>query len=387
MFDLIHIIRYLFYLMVLIPVFIFGFYGIIILFYSKKDNNVFNKDNKSSLYFPYISVVIPTHNEEYIISKKIENILNTKYPKDKMELIFVDDSTDSTSEIIKEHEKKIPNIKLIKSAERMGYSPSMLKGCRAAKGEVIVLTDAHSFFNDVTIYNLVRHFQNPKVGAVSSRSVIMNLEDDLAKSEDLYNTLYNKMRTAETNMDSTFWFKGEASAVRSSIVKTIEECNASFDTTVALYSRKMGYKALFDPDVNFYEHAPTNSDDRLKQKTIRAANILNILIFFKDMLFKKEYGKFGMIILPFNLAMLVFSPLVILMGLIFLGILTIIDFTFSIYIWGLGVLVSLCLTLIYRPLIVTFFHFTYSLLKALYQIRFTKIEYDKVEKIISTRRT
>ena len=369
----------------LLPLMIFGLYGVIILYYSNKNYKL--RINDDLEFFPFVSVVIPTHNEEYIISKKIENIFNSKYPENKLELIFVDDSTDHTAEIIEEYGKNRANIHLIKSPERMGYSPSMLKGCRSAQGEILILTDAHSFFDDLTIYNLIQNFKDPEIGAVSSRSIILNPEDEVAKSEGLYMTLYNKMRIAETIMYSTFWFKGEASAVRRDIVKDIDECSASFDTTVAIFSRKMGYKTIFDPNVKFYEYAPVSGRDRVKQKTIRAANILKILFFFRDMLFNKEFGKFGSVILPFNYGMLVITPLSLLMGLMLLGILTILDFTFSIYIWASIFILFFFLTIVYKPLVITFVDFTYSLLKALYQMYFTKIEHDKVEKIMSTRRT
>ena len=79
-----------------------------------------------------MSVVIATHNEEKIISKKIENILASNYPIDKIEIVLVDDSNDSTPQIIDECSKKYSNIRLIRFNERMGYSPSMVAGVKAA---------------------------------------------------------------------------------------------------------------------------------------------------------------------------------------------------------------------------------------------------------------
>ena len=384
MVPLIEILHILFFLSILTPFFIFGVYGVIILYYGKKSCE---KNNLNNFILPFVTIVVPTHNEESIISKKIENLMNSNYPKEKLELIFVDDSDDSTSEIIKMHAKNISIIRLIKFKERKGYSPSMLEGCKAAKGEIIVLTDAHSFFDEKTILNLVRNFRNQNIGAVTSRSSIMNINENVALSENLYMDLYNKMRVAETNLDSTFWFKGEASAIRKNIIEDLEECHATFDTAVAIYARKKGFKSIFDPEVKFYEYAPRVRSERIKQKTIRAANILKIIFYFKEMMFNPRYGRFGMIILPMNFAILIIAPLAMLSSLVLLVTLTFLDFYFSIYFWGIIGLVSLFIFIFYKQLLNNLFDLTYSIIKALYQILFTRIEHDKIEKIMSTRKT
>jgi len=372
-----------FLLTAIIPILVFGIYGIIILKYGK---NIKQNKNEESKELPLVTVVIPTHNEEHIITKKIENIFNSNYPMEKLELIFVDDSTDKTNTIIAELSKNNSTIKLIHFEERKGYSPSMLIGSQAAKGEIIVLTDAHSFFDENTILNLVKNFDNPNIGAVSGTSTIMNPEGEVAKSENLYLTLYNKMRTAESNLDSTFWFKGEASAVRKNLIEDLLECNATFDTTVALYVRQKGYHSVFDPTVHFYEYAPTTHSDHVKQKTIRAANIIKILFYFKHMIFNKKYDKFGTIIYPANFFMVVLSPLFILSNIVLLIPMTIFNNDLTIYIISIYFIIITLIIIIKKSLMITFIEFTYSLLKALFQILFTKIEHDKVEKLMSTRK-
>lgn len=370
------------------PIFIFGLYGIIIFFYSKKVKieQLEIEKNENIQFYPYVTVVVPTHNEESIISKKIENLLNSNYPKTKLEIIFVDDSDDFTSLIIQKYSKKFPFIHLIKFHERKGYSPSMIVGCKAAKSEMIVLSDAGSFHDDQTISNLVRHFQNPKIGAVTGNNVILNVDEEIGKSENLYLKMYNTMRTAETNMDSTFWFKGEASAVRKNLIADFEKCNATFDTAVALLIRQKGYKTIYDPQAKFYEYAPRTHSERVKQKTIRAASLIKILFQFKTMFFKPRYGKFGFIILPMNFAMLLITPIAILTGIIFLIILTFFDFAFSSILWSIMGIILILLLIFSKILLFTFLEFTYSLLKALYQIFFTTKTHDMIETVKSTRR-
>jgi cellulose synthase/poly-beta-1,6-N-acetylglucosamine synthase-like glycosyltransferase len=371
-----------------IPLFIFGSYGLIIVYYGKlkkviNENDTYKFERVSE---PLVSVVTPTHNEEKIIAKKVENLLASKYPKEKLEIIFVDDSSDSTPKILEDYSLRFPNIRLIKFGKRMGYSPSMLAGVTESKGDIVVLSDAGSFHDENTITNLIRHFSDSRIGAVTGTEVILNIDENVGSSEALYAKLHNFVRAAETNMDSTFYFKGEASAVRKSLLSELKSYGATFDTATALFVRQKGYKTIFDSEAKFYEYAPKANDEYIQQKTIRAANWIKILLKFKSMAFNRKYGKFGMFTLPANFGMIMIAPISILFGFLSLAILTFFDPLFSLYVWGsLGALALISIVLS-KHLLVTFLDFEYSLLKALYQVAFTKKKHDQIATISSTRR-
>ena len=382
---IVQLLQYLVIACFAIPFFVFGTYGLILFYY--RHNRRLNGDSYNADTFePMVSVVTPTHNESSIMHKKIENLLATKYPKDKLEIIFVDDSNDSTPDIIRDYIEKNPNIRLISFGERMGYSPSMLAGVKASIGEIIVLSDAGSFHDADTIGNLVRHFRDPKVGAVTGKDVILNDNEVVGSSEVLYMKFLDFVRKAETNMDSTFYFKGEASAARKSLISDFEGCSATFDTATALFIRQKGYKTIFDSDAKFYEYAPETRDERIKQKTIRAANWIKILFQFKGMAFRNRYGKFGLLTMPANFGMLLVTPIAILAGLISLVVLTLFDPFFSLFIWvPLGVAALLAFG-ISRNLLSTFVDLEVSLLNALFEIAFTKTKHDQIDTVKSTRR-
>jgi len=372
-----------------IPLFIFAIYGVIIFYYGKLKRNEREGASESYEKFkfePFVSIVVPTHNEEMIIFKKIENFLAFNYPQEKLEMIFVDDSNDSTPDIIQKCSKRLSNIRLIRFHERMGYSPSMIAGCKTAEGEIIVLSDAGSFLDAQAIPNLVAHFRNPSIGVVTGNDVILNVNEEVGKSENLYVKILNFLRTAETRMDSTFYVKGEATAVRKDLIKDLETCSETFDTTVGLLGRQKGYRTIYDPQVKFYEYAPLTHSERTKQKTIRAANLVKVLLRFRHMMFKREYGKYGCIVLPANFAMLIIAPVSILVGFVLLVGLTFFDLSFFTIAWGILGSVFLFFLIFSRHLILTFLEFEYSLLKALYQVLFTRKKHDEIEKVISTRR-
>ena len=96
-----------------IPTFILGFYGLILLYYYKvKTEGERDEYIVDSVFEPLVSVVTATHDEEMVIAKKIENVFASNYPLDKLEVIFVDDSNDSTPQIIKDYSRKYSLVKL-----------------------------------------------------------------------------------------------------------------------------------------------------------------------------------------------------------------------------------------------------------------------------------
>ena len=388
--EITSILQFLVLFSMSVPFIIFTVYGTIILYYNKvkRKRNKGNFDDENIQYEPSVSVVVPTHNEKSIISKRIENLLNSSYPKEKLEIIFVDDSTDSTSEIITEYSKKNPYIHLLRFNKRMGYSPSLIAGCKVAKGEIIVFAEASSFLESDTITNLVRNFRNPEIGAVTGKDMLFNIKEEMGQLENSYLKLLDFVRLGESNMDSTVYMKGEAAAVRKSLIQDLDKLNApgTADTAIAFFVRSKGYRFIFDPDVKFYEYSPSSREGRIKQKTIRAANLIKVIWSFRSLFFKRRYGKFGSIILPFNFAMLVIAPIFILTTAISLIILTFFEPMLSLIFWSI-IGAALAIGLVFsKKIVITFFEFEFSLLKAIYEVVFVRKSHDKIDKVVSTRR-
>ena len=91
-----------------------------------------------------LSVICPIYNEENYIGKCIESILAQDYPKDDLEVLFVDGmSTDRTREIVEEYSTSYPYIRLIDNPKRI-VPPAMNIGIRASKGSIIIRLDAHA---------------------------------------------------------------------------------------------------------------------------------------------------------------------------------------------------------------------------------------------------
>lgn len=120
---------------------------------------------------PEINIIIPVQNEEKVIEAKLNSILKSNYPTQKINIyIGLDKCTDSTKSIL-QTQFNLPNIQLIEFTERQG-KPSVLNQIVQQKitneYSILILTDANVFFTETTVFELVKYFKDDKIGLVDS---------------------------------------------------------------------------------------------------------------------------------------------------------------------------------------------------------------------------
>jgi biofilm PGA synthesis N-glycosyltransferase PgaC len=116
-------------------------------------------------YRPRVTIFIPAYNEEAVISKKIENCLDQDYPRDLLEIMVCSDfSTDQTARIVQGYVGR--GVTFFDYRERSGKTGLINKSIPAAKGDIIVLTDANTMMEAGTVSQLVRRYSSAQVGAV-----------------------------------------------------------------------------------------------------------------------------------------------------------------------------------------------------------------------------
>lgn len=137
-----------------------------------------------------LSVICPIYNEEKYIVKCIDSILSQDYPKDELEIIFVDGmSKDQTREIVSEYIQKYSFIRLIDNPERI-VPPAMNKGIEVAKGDIIMRLDAHATYEKnyfSVLVNALNKLEADNVGAVCKTDVLNKTPKTLAIREVLSN--------------------------------------------------------------------------------------------------------------------------------------------------------------------------------------------------------
>ncbi|MFO0321104.1 MAG: glycosyltransferase [Bacteroidota bacterium] len=151
--------------------------------------------------WPEVSVIFSVFNEEKVITKKIESILHSDYPKEKIKIFVGSDfSNDQTNDIIEEFVKQHRNINFIKKDSRSGKLNIINELVDLTTSEHLILTDANVFFEPQTlkalVYNLIaKNAQlvcghilkfSPKNEGISQQEIFyMNFENQLKYNESL----------------------------------------------------------------------------------------------------------------------------------------------------------------------------------------------------------
>ncbi len=124
--------------------------------------------------WPKVTVQLPVYNELYVVERLIDDICELDYPKDRLDIQVLDDSTDETTAIIKNkclHYQALgQDITHIHRTNRSGYKAGALKeGLEVAKGEFITIFDADFLPQPDFLKKCIPYFQNPKIGVVQTR--------------------------------------------------------------------------------------------------------------------------------------------------------------------------------------------------------------------------
>lgn len=129
-------------------------------------------------YRPTVSILIPAWNEERVLGRLLHRIAQFTYPKDKIEVIVIDDaSSDNTGRIAEEFSKVYHYFRVVhrdSSVGGKGKSNALNEGLKHAKSEILICFDADYFPQIDIIEKLTAYFVDPEVGAVQGRITVLN---------------------------------------------------------------------------------------------------------------------------------------------------------------------------------------------------------------------
>jgi poly-beta-1,6-N-acetyl-D-glucosamine synthase len=266
---------------------------------------------KDYFYQPFVTILVPTYNEENAIENRITNLINLNYPQSKYEIIIVDsNSSDQTRKIVQENILKYkhqnPLIKLVTENERKGKASAINFGKKHARGEYVLVTDANCIFDKNVLREMVPHLKNPKVGGIGGRYCVSNLEGSLPQSESFYWDLENMMRFGESILDSACLYQGEINLWRKNLIKADEKA-LSEDLDMCICTKKKGYKIEHEPKAIVYEPAASTTQDQITQRKRTAiGTIQNIFKHYKYLFKPKDW--YNTLIFPSHKILVVISP-------------------------------------------------------------------------------
>jgi len=263
------------------------------------------------LTYPDISIIISAYNEELVIGKRIANIQECHYPKERIEIIFVDDcSGDDTKNLAKIFlERAGISYHLIANSERLGTNRSYNLAISKANFPIIVTTDADVFFEpDALKYLIGRLLSNEKNAAVTGELRPLMNANSTTKLEGVYRSFYGRMCDWESALDSTYNFNGALVAFRSDRIRRINDKLGADDANTAFEAIRMGYRAVYESKAIVYEEIPESFAIQYRQKTRRATGLIEATLSNLDLLGKNTW--FSRFFYPLRIFMYICSPVI-----------------------------------------------------------------------------
>lgn len=204
-------------------------------------------------YLPRVTLIISAHNEERVIREKIENSLKIDYPKDRFKILVASDgSVDATNCIVEEYEGRGVILKAF--ARREGKSATLNRAVVGLEGEVLVFSDANSFYEPDAVRKLVRNLADDEVGCAVGRLVYLTNHSYVGKGESLYWRYESALNRLESRIKSVLVATGTIFAMRRELFgPLLNDVANDFQLPAEVSSR--GYGVVYDGEAIAYERS------------------------------------------------------------------------------------------------------------------------------------
>lgn len=219
---------------------------------------------KGRIYQPKVTVLIPARNEESVIGRILQRTTELTYPRDKLEVVVINDaSTDRTNEIAEKFAKEHEHIQVLhRSVESGGNGkPAALnEGLKHATGEIVYLFDADYYPQRDIIEKLTTYFINPNIGAVQGRITVLNEPNTVVTRLMTLERIggYRVDQLARDDLQLIPLLGGTGGGVRRSLIEFLGGWDPNMlaeDTDLTFRIYLAGYKVRYVNDAECYEEA------------------------------------------------------------------------------------------------------------------------------------
>ncbi len=253
-----------------------------------------NPPSCECLYKPFVSIMVPCHNEEDVIEDTVKNISALDYSD--FEIILIDDrSTDSTPEIIKKLEEKFDKVKILlrKEGDFPGKSAVLNDAMKIAKGDAILVFDADAKIQPDFLKKMIIKLEPKDVGAVQARKNIIN-----AKQNFLTACQYNEyvmdthLQIGRDAVRGAVELRGNGEIIKREALEDIngwnnETITDDLDMSTRLHVK--GWDIRFCPDAIVYEEGVVTFPALIRQRRRWVeGSIRRYLEYAGDVLFTKD---------------------------------------------------------------------------------------------------
>ncbi len=221
---------------------------------------------------PRLTIVIPAYNEGALVEKTIESCVQASYPRDRLQIIAVDDgSSDRTWHYIELAAARYPSlVTAIRFDANRGKRAALTAGIERATGEVIVTIDSDSVVEPQTLLSIVAPFADPKVGAVAGKVLVLNRDQGILPRmlHVRFILAFDFLRSVQSTFGMVFCCPGALAAYRADVVRRIlpqwisqrflgVSCTIGEDRALTNEILALGYNAVYQRDAVVHTEVPS----------------------------------------------------------------------------------------------------------------------------------
>ena len=206
---------------------------------------------------PSVSIIVPAYNEELVIADKLDNLLELDYPADKRELLVVADGcTDRTAGVVELYAPQ--GVRLLFQPQRRGKTAAMNRGVAAARGEILVFSDANAMMEPSSLRAMVRNFADPRVACVSGVKRIRSDAPVQAQGESTYWRYEALVKAADSLVSTAIGAEGAFFALRRALYRPMEEDCLIEDFVLSMRLVMEGWRVVYEPAAITWEAASSS---------------------------------------------------------------------------------------------------------------------------------
>jgi cellulose synthase/poly-beta-1,6-N-acetylglucosamine synthase-like glycosyltransferase len=208
---------------------------------------------------PSVAVIVAAWNEEDVIERRLRNLLELDYPKDRLEIVVASDaSTDRTHELV----AGFPGVRLI-VCPRGGKVAAQDRAVRETDSDIVAFSDANATWEPDTLRKLVRAFADPDVAYVCGRLVLTAA--DGTNREGVYWRYETWLRAQESALGSVTGGNGSVYAVRRSDYVEVDP-RFGHDLSLPYLMVQHGRRAVYDPEALAFEQPTPDNETEYRRK-------------------------------------------------------------------------------------------------------------------------
>jgi poly-beta-1,6-N-acetyl-D-glucosamine synthase len=220
-------------------------YPVLIYLLARRKRRKVRREEPGPAEWPFLTVLIPAHNEERWIRRKIENALELDYPRDRMQILIASDGcTDRTVAIAEEFSAQSVEVNHV--PERNGKTATLNRAVPTARGEIVLLTDANALLKKDAAKFLVKHFGDPEVACVTGERVCLPTESSPSEGEGLYWRYEAWIKHSESEVYSCLGSHGQIVAVRKELFPPVPVIGDDFYVPMKILI-STGKRIVFEP--------------------------------------------------------------------------------------------------------------------------------------------